>query len=34
MEYIRFKNCNRKIKLPFTIHANFESVLVPQDNGK
>ena len=32
-EYIWFKNCERKIQLPFMIHADFENILVPQDNG-
>ena len=33
-EYVRFKNCERKIKSPFMIYADFESILVPEDNGK
>ena len=33
-EYVRFKNCERKIKSPFMIYADFESILVPGDNGK
>ena len=33
-EYVRFKNYDRKIKLPFMIYADFESILVPEDNGK
>ena len=33
-EYIKFKNFERKIKLPFMIYADFESILVPEDNGK
>ena len=31
-EYIKFKNFERKIKLPFTIYAKFESILVPEGN--
>ena len=33
-EYIKFKNFGRKIKPPFMIYADFESILVPEDNGK
>ena len=33
-KYIKFKNFGRKIKSPFTIYADFESILVPEDNGK
>ena len=33
-EYIKFKNCGRKIKSPFVIYVDFESSLVPEDNGK
>ena len=33
-EYIKFKNFERKIKSPFVIYANFESILVPEDNGE
>ena len=33
-EYIKFKNFERKIKSPFMIYADFESILVPEDNGK
>ena len=32
-EYIRFKNYERKIK-SFMIYADFESILVPEDNKK
>ena len=32
-EYIKFKNFERKIKSPFLIYADFESILVPEDNG-
>ena len=31
---IKFKNYGRKIKSPFMIYADFESTLVPEDNGK
>ena len=33
-EYVKFKNFERKIKSPFLIYADFESILVPEDNGK
>ena len=33
-EYVKFKNYERKIKSPFIIYADFESILVPEDNGK
>ena len=33
-EYDKFKNFERKIKSPFMIYADFESILVPEDNGK
>ena len=33
-EYVRFKNYEGKIKLPFIIYADFESILVPEDNWK
>ena len=33
-EYIKFKNSGRKIKSPFMIYADFESILVPEDNEK
>ena len=33
-EYVKFKNFKRKIKPSFLIYANFESILVPEDNGK
>ena len=32
-EYIKFKNFGRKIKSPFMIYADFESILIPEDNG-
>ena len=33
-EYIKFKNYDSKIKSPFIIYVDFESILVPEDNGK
>ena len=33
-EYVKFKNCERKIKSPFLVYVDFESTLVPEDNGK
>ena len=33
-EYVKFKNYERKIKSPFIVYADFESILVPEDNGK
>ena len=33
-EYVKFKHFDRKIKSSFMIHADFESILVPEDNGK
>ena len=33
-EYIKIKNFERKIKLPFMIYADFESIIVPEDKGK
>ena len=33
-EYVKFKNYERKIKLPFMIYADFESISVLEDNGK
>ena len=33
-EYVKFKNFERKVKSPFMIYADFESILVPEDNGK
>ena len=33
-EYVRFKNHKREIKLPFMIYGDFESILVPEGNGK
>ena len=33
-EYVKFRTFKRKIKSPFMIHADFKSILLPQDNGK
>ena len=33
-EYVKFKNYERKIKSPFMIYVDFESILVREDNGK
>ena len=33
-ERVKFKNYERKIKLPCRTHADFESILVPKDNEK
>ena len=33
-EYVKFRNFERKIKSPFMIHVDFESILVSEDNGK
>ena len=33
-EYIRWKNYERKIKSLFMFYVDFESMLVPEDNGK
>ena len=33
-EYVKSKNYERKIKSPFIIHADCESILFPEDNGK
>ena len=32
-KYVNFKSFQRKIKSPFMIYADFESILVPEDNG-
>ena len=33
--YARFKNYERKLlKLPFMIYGDFDSILIPEDNGK
>ena len=33
-EYVKFKNYERKIKSPFISYADFESILVLENNGK
>ena len=33
-EYVKFKTFERKIKSPFMIYADFESTLLPENNGK
>ena len=33
-EYVQFRNFERKIKSPVMIYVDFESILVPEDNGK
>ena len=33
-EYVKFKNYQRKIKSLFIIYADFESIFVPENNGK
>ena len=33
-EYVKLKNYESKIMSPFKIYADFESILVPEDNGK
>ena len=33
-EYVKFKNFERKIKSQFMIYADFESIPMPEDNGK
>ena len=33
-ENVRFKNYESNIKWPFLIYADFESILLPEDNGK
>ena len=33
-EYVKFKNFERKIKLPFMIYADFESIVVPENSRK
>ena len=33
-DYVKFKNYERKLKSPFMINVDFETVLVPKDNGK
>ena len=33
-EYVKFKNYERKVKSPFMIYVDFESILVPGNNEK
>ena len=33
-EYVKFRNYERKIKSSFIIYADFESILVPENNEK
>ena len=33
-EYVRLKSFERKMKFPFMIYADFESILVQKDDGK
>ena len=33
-EHVKFRNYERKLKSPFIIYAEFESILMPEDNGK
>ena len=33
-EYTKFRNFKTKIKSPFMVFADFESIQVPEDNGK
>ena len=33
-EYVKFKKFERKLKLPLMVYADFESILVPEDNRK
>ena len=33
-EFVKFKNCDRKIQQPCIIYADFESILVPENNEK
>ena len=33
-EYDKFRNYERKVKSPFIIYADFESILVPESNRK
>ena len=33
-DYVKLKNHDRKIKLPFMTYADFQSILVPENNGK
>ena len=33
-EYVKLKNYERKLKSPFITYADFENILVPENNGK
>ena len=33
-EYVRLKSFERKMKFPFMIYVDFESILVQKDDGK
>ena len=33
VEFVKFKNYERKINSPFIVYADFESILVPENNG-
>ena len=33
-DYVKFKNYERKIKSSFIVYADFETILVPKDDGK
>ena len=33
-EFVKFENYKRKVKSSFIIYADFESILVPESNGK
>ena len=34
VEFVKFKYYERKIKLLFIIYVDFESIVVPENNGK
>ena len=34
VEYVKLRNYERNIKLPFKIYADFESIVVPENNEK
>ena len=33
-EYVKLKNFEREIKSPFMINADFETILVPENDGE
>ena len=33
-DYVKFKNCERKIKSSFIVYVDFATILVPKDDGK